>query len=116
MGDSATMEIVDFLAVGYNFLPSVLFCTGLISVSLGWIPKLGKVVYVYLGYSFVLNYFGGILDLTEWFSKTAIHSWIPQMPMDDFDAPIFITITLISITLMLIGYLGYSRRDMIKVS
>lgn len=114
MGDSTTMDIVDFLAAGYNFLPSVLFFTGLAALALGWIPKLGKVVYVYLGYSFALNYFGGILDLPEWFSKTAIQSWIPQMPMDDFDAPIFFTITLISIALMVIGYLGYSRRDMIE--
>ncbi len=106
------MDIFDFLAAGYNFLPSVLFFTGLAALALGWAPKLGKVVYVYLAYSFLLNYFGGILDLPEWFSKTAIQSWIPQMPMEEFDAPIFITITVISISLMVIGYLGYNRRDM----
>ncbi|WP_085523749.1 ABC transporter permease [Tuberibacillus sp. Marseille-P3662] len=113
MGDSRAMDIFDFLAAGYNFLPSVLFFTGLAALALGWAPKLGKVVYAYLGYSFVLNYFGGILDLPEWFSKTAIQSWIPQMPMEAFDASIFITVTVISIALMVIGYLGYSRRDMI---
>jgi len=114
MGDSRAMDIFDFLAAGYNFLPSVLFFTGLAALALGFAPKLGKVVYVYLGYSFILNYFGGILDLPEWFSKTAIQSWIPQMPMDDFDAAIFVTITVISIVLMIIGYLGYRRRDMIE--
>ncbi len=112
MGDSRSMDIFDFLAAGYNFLPSVLFFTGLAALAFGWAPKLGKVVYVYLAYSFLLNYFGGILDLPEWFSKTAIQSWIPQMPMEEFDAPIFITITVISISLMVIGYLGYNRRDM----
>src|SRR5699024_7870522 len=102
----------DFLVAGYNFLPSVLFFTGLAALALGWVPKLGKVVYIYLIYSFMLNYFGGILDLSEGFSRTAIQSWIPQMLMDDFDAPVFMTITVISIVLMVIGYLGYSRRDM----
>src|SRR5699024_7637252 len=29
MGDSTTMDIVDFLTAGYNFLPSVLFFTSL---------------------------------------------------------------------------------------
>ncbi|SDM93053.1 ABC transporter permease [Sediminibacillus halophilus] len=114
MGDSSTMNIFDFLAAGYNFLPSVLFLTGLATLALGWAPRLGRVVYVYLGYSFLLNYFGGILDLPDWFSKTAIQSWIPRMPMEDFDAPIFIAITVISIALVIIGYLGYSRRDMIE--
>ncbi|WP_079473944.1 ABC transporter permease [Marinococcus halophilus] len=114
MGDSSTMEVLDFLVAGYNFLPAVLFFTGLAGLALGWAPKLGKVIYIYLGYSFLLNYFGGFLDLPEWLAKTAIQSWVPQMPMENFDASIFLTITVISITLLVIGYLGYSRRDMIE--
>ncbi|MEN1966655.1 tetronasin resistance protein [Lentibacillus sp. N15] len=112
MGDHATMDLADFVAAGYNFLPSVLFFISLAGLALGWAPKLGKVVYAYLGYSFVLNYFGGIVDLPDWFFKTAIQSWIPQMPMEDFDVSIFVTITVISVVLMVIGYLGYRRRDM----
>src|SRR5690625_4998464 len=114
MTDSSTVNILDFLVAGYNFLPSVLFFIGLAALALGWAPKLGKVVYVYLTYSFLLNYFGSILDLPDWFFKTAIQSWIPQMPTEDFDVPIFITITVISIVLMVIGFLGYKRRDMIE--
>lgn len=114
MGEESTMDMGDFLAAGYNFLPSVLFFIGLAALVLGWVPKLGKVVYVYLGYSFMLNYFEGIVDLPEWFSKTAIQSWIPRMPTESFDAPTFITITVISITLMIVGYIGYRRRDMLE--
>src|SRR5699024_4954645 len=112
MSDSVEINLIDFIVASYNFLPSVLFFTGIAALALGWVPKLGKVVYIYIIYSFMLNYFGGILDLPEGFSKTAIQSWIPQMPMEDFDATVFITITVISIVLMIIGYLGYSRRDM----
>jgi len=114
MSKGANMNIADFLVAGLNYLPSVLFFIGLAALALGWIPKLGKVVYAYLGYSFVLNYFGGILDLPDWFSKTAIQSWIPRMPTEEFDGTIFIVITLLSISLMLIGYLGYKKRDMLE--
>src|SRR5699024_12633000 len=93
MGGSSPMSMFDFLAAGYNFLPSVLFFIGLAALALGWVPKLGKLVYVYLTYSFLLNYFGGIVDLPEWFFKTAIQSWITQMPIEDFVSLIFITIT-----------------------
>ncbi|SHG61063.1 ABC transporter permease [Ornithinibacillus halophilus] len=113
VGDKLTMGMADFFAAGFNFLPSVLFFTGLAALALGWAPKLGKLVYVYLTYSFLLNYFGNILDLPEWFSKTAIQSWIPPMPIEEFDAFIFITITVISIVLLIIGYLGYKRRDLL---
>jgi len=114
MGDSSTMNFEQFIAAGYNFLPSVLFFTGLAALALGWSPKLGKVVYAYLGYSFALNYFDGILDLPEWFSKTAVQSWIPRMPIDQFDGAIFITMTVISIVLMVLGYIGYRTRDMVE--
>jgi ABC-2 type transport system permease protein len=107
-----TMDMMDFIAAGYNYLPSVLFFIGLVALALGFAPKLGKLVYVYLIYSFALNYFGGILDLPEWFSKTAIQSWIPRMPIEDFEAPVFIVITVISIVLIVIGYFGYNRRDL----
>lgn len=114
MGDSSTMNLETFIAAGYNFLPSVLFFIGLAAFVLGWYPKLGKAIYAYLGYSFALNYFGGILDLPEWFSKTAVQSWIPRMPIDPFDGVIFITMTAISIVLMVLGYIGYHRRDMVE--
>jgi len=114
MGDSSSMDMGDFVAAGYNFLPSVLFLAGLAASALGWAPRLGKVIYAYLGYSFALNYFGGILDLPEWFSKTAVQSWIPRLPMDKFDGVTFIAMTVISIALMVFGYFGYLKRDMVE--
>ncbi|SFJ89475.1 ABC-2 type transport system permease protein [Halobacillus dabanensis] len=114
MGDKSTMGVMDFLAAGFNFSPAVLFFTGMAALALGWAPKLGKVVYIYLAYSFLINYFGGIIDLPEWFSKTAIQSWIPRLPLEDFDTVIFVMITVISISLMVIGFLGYKRRDLIE--
>lgn len=114
MGNSSAMDVGDFVAAGYNFLPSVLFFIGLAGLALGWAPKLGKVIYVYLGYSFALNYFGGILKLPEWFSKTAVLSWIPRMPVAEFDGATFITMTVISIALVVVGYIGYRKRDMVE--
>src|SRR5690606_40797748 len=110
--EEETMGFFEFLAAGLNFLPSILFFAGLAAIALGWAPKLGKLVYIYLVYSFLLNYFSNILDLPEWIKKTAIQSWIPRMPMEEFDAPIFITITIISIAMFIIGVVGYRRRDL----
>lgn len=114
MEGSSTMNIIDFLAAGFNFLPAVLFFTGLAAMALGWAPRLGKVVYIYLTYSFLLNYFEGVLDLPDWFFKTAIQGWIPSLPIEDFDIVPFITITVISLALILLGFLGYKNRDLIE--
>lgn len=114
MGDVASMNMGDFLAAGFNFFPAVLFYTGLAALALGWLPKSIKFIYVYLAYSFMLNYFGGILNLPHWLMKTTIQSWIPQMPLKKFDATIFITITIISLVLIILGCIGYKKRDLIE--
>lgn len=109
---SGTMNLTDFFAAGYNFLPAVLFFIGLSALVLGWFPRLGKAVYLYLGYSFLLNYIKGIVELPEWILKTAVQSWIPRMPIEAFDVVAFTVITTISIILIIAGHIGYTRRDM----
>src|SRR5699024_1684045 len=112
MGNSGEMDIVDFLTAGFNLFPSVLFFIGLAALVVGWAPKLGKVELTYLNFSLLLNYYSGLIALSEWFLNTSVQSWMPQMPMDDFEVSIFLTVTVISIALIVIGYFGYSRRDM----
>jgi len=114
LNGNSPLSMLDFLVAGFNFLPIVLFFSGVSAFLLGWLPKLQKIVYGYLGYCIAINYFEGILNLPTWFSKTAIISWIPRMPIEDFDPMIFIVITTISIALMFIGYIGYKKRDLLE--
>ncbi|AYE37143.1 tetronasin resistance protein [Companilactobacillus zhachilii] len=114
MSSKSVMEISDFLKAGFNFFPSMLFFIGLAGLALGWAPKLSKLAYIYLIYSFMLNYFSGILDLPDWFNKTSIQTWIPRMPIDKFDGSTFATITVISLVMIVAGYIGYRRRDLIE--
>ena len=72
MKDAKDMDLLMFLKAGFNFLPAVLVFIGISGFLFGWLPRIGKLAYIYLAYSFALNYFGGILDLPEWFSKTAV--------------------------------------------
>src|SRR5690606_21339273 len=106
MSDHLEMSMMDFFAAGFNYFASVLFFIGLAALALGWKPRMGKIIYVYLGYSFALNYFGNILDLPKWLSKTAVQSWIPQMPIEKFNPVTFIIISIISVILVVLGYIG----------
>ncbi|MCF1684026.1 hypothetical protein LQF67_00315 [Tetragenococcus halophilus] len=107
------MNLADFLASGFNFLPATLFYTGFASLLLGWFPKWGKAVYIYLGYSFVLSYFGNIVDLPDWFFNTSVENWLAHLPTDSFNLNAFLTISFISLLLMFLGFLGYKRRDLV---
>ncbi|GAA3017732.1 ABC transporter permease [Tetragenococcus solitarius] len=108
------LQFNDFLAAGYNLFPALLFFVGIASVFLGWLPQLNKIVYVYLVYTFVLNYFKDILDLPEWINKTAIFNWPAEIPIESFDVTIFAVISVISLILIVIGWLGYRRRDLVE--
>jgi len=113
MEGKGELKLIDFFASGYNFLPAILFFTSLAALALGWAPKLGKLAYAYLAYTFAINYFGSTLDLPNWFSKTALLNWFPQMPKDNFDVITFVTLTIVSIIFIILGYIGYRKRDLI---
>lgn len=111
MGENPNIELIDFFIAAFNYFPSILFFIGLSSIVLGWRPRFGKMIYVYLAYSFSINYFGGIIELPEWLNNTAVQGWIPQMPIEEFDLTVFVWLTLLSIILMVFGTIGYNRRD-----
>lgn len=112
MSDKTTMTMSDFLQAGFNFFPVILFFTGLAGLVLGFVPSLGKLLYVYLGYSFALSYFGGILDLPDWLSMTSALNWPSQMPMKEFDATAFFVVFAVSLVLVVLGLWGYQKRDL----
>ncbi|MBE9890125.1 tetronasin resistance protein [Enterococcus faecium] len=114
MKDAKDMDLLMFLKAGFNFLPAVLVFIGISGFLFGWLPRMGKLAYIYLAYSFALNYFGGILDLPEWFSKTAVPSWVPRMPNDSFDLSVFLMLSCISLALFVLGSIGYRRRDLLE--
>ncbi|SEN88087.1 ABC-2 type transport system permease protein [Amphibacillus marinus] len=114
MTQQSPLNLTSFIGAGLNAFPSVLFFIGLAALTLGWAPRWGKAIYVYLGYSFLLNYFGSILDLPKWVSRSALHSWVAHMPLDSFEIGSFTVILMISLCLILIGYSGYIRRDLLE--
>jgi len=111
---NSVIGLNEFLAIGYNQLPGLLFIVGIAALFLGWAPRLNMMTYVYLGYTFLINYFGNIIDFPEWVTNIAIQDWIPRMPIEEFDGNIFLIITMISLTMMVIGAIGYNRRDLIE--
>lgn len=110
--EGSSMGIMDFILAGYNYLSVIIFFIGLSSFLLGFIPEIGKIAYIYLGYSFIMNYFKDLLDLPDILLNTSIHNWIPKMPMEDFDLKVFLIISIMGIVLAILGDIGYKKRDL----
>lgn len=114
MKEASTLTFGDFIVAGFNQLPLVLFFVGLTGLVLGFVPRLGKFLYLYLTYNFFIVYFDGLIEFPEWVMKTSVQGWLPQLPADAFNATIFIGITVISLVMMVAGYIGYNQRDLIE--
>lgn len=111
MGKNPPINWSDFFLGGFNYWPVLLFFMGLSGIFLGFKPSFGKIVYGYLGYSFALNYFSGILNLPSWLQKTDILSWFKKVPAEKISWSALLVVSLIGLVLIFLGFLGYVKRD-----
>ena len=93
------------------YLPAMWIMTGLSVLVLGVYPQFSPVVWIYLGYSFFVTYFGGILQFPEWVLSSTHFSHIPQLPTDEVNFTVLIVMTLVAVALTAAGLVGYRRRD-----
>lgn len=102
-----------FLRGFYGYLPPLLIFLGISACLVGWLPKLTTLNYGYLIIGFFVMYFGKLLKLPDWTKKITPFGFINQVPVKNFDVATFWFQIGIAIILIVIGYLGYRRRDLI---
>ncbi len=106
------LSLMDFIASGFNMFPFSILLIGISSILIGWLPRINKLTYLYLIYAAMLSYFKDLLDLPDWLSNTSALNWFATMPVKDFDITPWLTILVIGIVFIIIGYFGYQRRDL----
>ncbi len=65
-------------------------------------------------YSFFVVYFDGLVLFPEWFIKTSVQGWLPQLPAEVFNAKVFVAMTMLSFLMIILGAIGYNKRDLIE--
>src|SRR5690625_2125045 len=105
------MDFGRIYAAAMIYLPAVWVMIGIAVVLIGFLPRLTSLIWVYLIYSFLVVYMGGLFDFPSWMEKLTAFGHIPQIPVDEMDYMKVITMTLIAIVLIGIGCIGYRKRD-----
>ncbi|UUX35455.1 tetronasin resistance protein [Fundicoccus culcitae] len=111
---SQQMSFSDFLLIGFNLFPTILFFIGFAALVVGWIPRFGSLLYIYLAYAFFLNYFQNLVEFPTWLLNTSPQNWLPMIPLESFQLNIFATILVVSLVMMLVGGIGYGYRDRLE--
>lgn len=102
-----------FLRGFLGYLAPLLIFLGISACLVGWLPKLTALNYGYLVVGFFVQYFGKLLKLPDWTKKITPFGFINQVPVKNFDVATFWFQIGITVVLIIIGYIGYRRRDLI---
>ncbi|WP_164214402.1 ABC transporter permease [Virgibacillus sp. YIM 98842] len=97
---------------GIVYYPATLVLIGLAVLLIGYLPKFSSFVWLYLFYSFIVLYLGGMLDLPEWLGRMSPYGYIPQLPVEDMEWMPIVILSIIAAVLIIAGFIGYNRRDM----
>jgi ABC-2 type transport system permease protein len=104
-----------FLEACMVYTPAILFMLGVAVLIVGYIPKATTFVWAYLGYAFGAVYIGSLLQLPDWVKRLTPFGFVPMVPATDITGRVIAelaVITALAVVMMVIGFVGYGRRDM----
>lgn len=92
-------------------LPAAWLIIGITTVLVGWLPKFANSANLLIAFMFFISFFGAMLSLPQFVMNLSPLSHIPSLPIDDFSLISFLVMTVIAACLVLIGFVGYNKRD-----
>ncbi|MBP3041460.1 tetronasin resistance protein [Bacillaceae bacterium Marseille-Q3522] len=99
---------------GMVWVPAVFFLVALLALMIGWLPRFSSIIWGYILFAFFVSYFGQLIDLPEWVKNLDVFSYIPRIPVEEMKWPNIFIIKAIALVMIVLGLIGYKRRDMIS--
>jgi len=100
-----------YLGAALNYLPAIWVILGLAAVLTGFFPNRTGLAYGYLGFSFFVVYMGSLADFPDWVLQLSPFGHIPRLPLEEQNFVPLAVLTVIFVTLTVLGFVGYRRRD-----
>jgi len=105
-------EVARMLAAGLAQLPAALVIVGVAMAAFGLVPDAcAGIAWTVLGLVFALNIFGQALQLSHWVLDISPFTHVPRLPGGTVDAAPLLALSVLAITLCVIGLAGLRRRD-----
>ena len=100
-----------YITTALSYIPAVWMMTGFAAALLGVCRKALTVVWVYFAYSVFVIYFGSLLKLPENCAKVTAYGNVPDIHSSNVEYEGLIAISCIFVSLSIIGFIGYKKRD-----
>ena len=105
------ISLLDMVFAGLAYLPAMFVMIGLTVALVGWLPKASSFIWLYLVFTFILLYFGGLFDIPEAVNWLSAFHHIPEMPVEDWNVWTAVLLTIIGTALTVTGATGFKKRD-----
>lgn len=109
MGDPYDFGTIYGAAIVYY--PAILVMIGVSALFIGFAPGLTGLIWLYVFYSFIVLYFGGLFDFPDWIGKLSPFGYIPELPVEEMNVVPVITLAAVAVVIVIAGIIGYNKRD-----
>lgn len=103
--------IGELMIAGLAYVPALWVVAGVSVALFGLLPRWTALGWVVVIYSFVVVYFGQILQFPDWLSNLSPFGHVPQLTIEDFNAVPLLILTAVAVALIGAGLAGLRRRD-----
>ena len=106
-------ELGTHLSMTLNYLPAIWVMLGLAALLVGYLPRKAGLTYAYLFFSFFVIYIGGMVGFPDEVMMISPFGALPSVPMEEFSLPIFLVLSVLGFALMIFGFVGHRKRDVL---
>ncbi|CAM4249507.1 hypothetical protein BAMA_06580 [Bacillus manliponensis] len=108
------LSLWEVTKAGMAWIPAIWFFIGIVAVLIGWLPRFTVTIWGYIVFVFFVSYFGQMMDIPEFIINIDIFSYIPKVPIEEWKWGTTILIKLLTLFMVVIGFIGYKKRDLVN--
>ncbi|WP_404354756.1 ABC transporter permease [Cytobacillus firmus] len=94
-----------------SYYPAMLVMISLAVFLIGFLPKFTGFIWLYVLYSFIVLYLGGLFQFSDWIGSISPFGHVPQAPIEEFSFIPLLSLCVAAAVLTLAGFIGFNRRD-----
>ena len=101
----------DYVRLALAYLPALAVVVGLAGALYALVPRATGLVWLLLGYVFVVGMFADLLGLPDWARGISPFWWVGDPMLDGVDGPSTLGLSGVAVALLLVAFIGFRRRD-----
>jgi ABC-2 type transport system permease protein len=105
-------QVTPMVEAALGTLPALLVLVGVAVVLFGWLPHAAGAAWGALAVVVVVGVFASVLHLPRWALRASPLESLPLMPAQPWNVVPFAVLTAIAVSLIVVGILGFTRRDL----